>query len=439
MYTRQALEIFNAAVNAVQPQVLLPGYLFIKEGNLYIDKHEFKPGQYSRLFVIAAGKAAPAMAKTAEGLLGQVIHKGICVTKYGHAISLQSFHTLEAAHPVPDANSILAGELVLQTLQELNADDIVLVLLSGGTSSLLADLVPGCTLEEIQELFTKLINIGADIREINTVRKHLSRIKGGQLANAVFPAKLFTFIISDVVGDDPGTIASGLTVPDDSTFEETYRILNRYGIWETAAKSIRQYISMGLKNEIEETPKSSSGVFSNTFTKVIGNNSLALESAKQKAEDLGYHSIIMTDKQTGDTELAARQFVNYLIGYNERIPACILMGGETTVKVTGNGKGGRNQHFALCGLNEWLENGTAGNNRELTLLAAGTDGTDGPTDAAGAVFNTSLMNKQLQNDGSAEEYLRRFDAYHYFSKYGGLVKTGPTQTNVMDIAIGLIN
>ena len=438
MFTRQAFEIFSSAISAVQPQVLLPDHLFIKDGILFLEDHQYKMEDINKLLVIAAGKAAPAMAKAAENQTGQMISKGICVTKYGHSIPLHSFQTLEAAHPLPDENSIKAGKAVLQALKGLTADDIVVILLSGGASSLLADLVQGCTLEELQQVFELLINCGAGIHEINTVRKHLSRIKGGQLAKAAYPAKLFTFIISDVVGDDPGTIASGLTVPDDSTFEETYHILLKYDIWESVANSIREYISHGLNKKIEETPKPGSVFFSNSHSRIIGSNRLALAAAKRKAESLHYNTIILDETLTGDTEQEAHRFVNYLREYKSKLPACILMGGETTLKVTGSGKGGRNQHFVLSAVGELIKNDPA-SARNITILGAGTDGTDGPTDAAGAVFNNKLQGQNQADAGSVKDYLKRFDAYNYFKKNGGLVITGPTQTNVMDIVIGLLN
>ena len=439
MFTSQAYEIFSSSVSAVQPQVLIPAHLYIKDGYLYLAGQKISVKDINRLVVIAAGKAASAMAKAAEIQAGQLIKSGLCITKYGHSVPLEIFQTLEAGHPVPDANCIQAGAKVLETLAELTSGDIVLVLLSGGASSLVADLVPGCSLEAMQQLTELLINSGAGIQEINCVRKHLSRIKGGQLAKAAYPAKIYTLIISDVVGDDPGTIASGPTVPDASTFEEAFHVLEKYDIWNKTAASIRHHISRGLNDEIEETPKPGSGLFINSFTKVIGNNRLALSAAKLKAEQLGYETLVLTDTLTGDTELASRKFVNYLLHYNGKLPACILLGGETTLKVTGDGKGGRNQHFVLCAISELLEKSKVVKTRNITILGAGTDGTDGPTDAAGAVYNSQSQQSGEINKTTIESYLNRFDAYHFFAEYGGLVKTRPTQTNVMDIAIGLVN
>lgn len=438
MYIKQAQEIFSSAINAVQPHVLLPYHVYIDKEILHIAGEKINISSISNVVVIAAGKAAPAMAKVAEEQLKNLITKGICITKYGHSIPLCKFQTTEAAHPVPDNNSILAGRIVMEAVKHLSANDIVLVLLSGGTSSLVADMPGGITLEEMQLVFKLLVNSGASIQEINIVRKHLSKIKGGQLAKSAYPAKVFTLVISDVVDDDLSSIASGSTVPDSSTFEDAYNILIGYNIWIQISESVKTYIVKGLKNEIDETPKPGSVYFKNTFSKIIGNNLAALEAAKIKATQLRYNTVFFEEKMTGNTEREARQFVRYLLDYPGILPACILMGGETTLKVTGSGKGGRNQHFALCALNELFNKNKIQQKRKIVILSGGTDGTDGPTDAAGAVIDPEMYKPGSIHKEILKEHLAHFDAYTFFAKSGGLVKTGPTQTNVMDIVIGLI-
>jgi glycerate 2-kinase len=439
MYIKQAQEIFYAAIKAVQPQVLLPHHVYVQDEMLYLAGQEINISSFKNLIVIAAGKAAPAMAKEAEKQLGNLISKGICITKYGHAVPLGKFQTIEAAHPLPDKNSILAGELVLKTLQMVSVNDVVLILLSGGASSLLADVPEGCSLVDIQHLSGLLVHSGASIEQINIVRKHISGIKGGQLAKAAYPAKVFTLIISDVVSDDLGSIASGPTVPDHSTFADAYKVLEKYNIWIEVSESVRTYITKGLKNEIDETPKPGSLFFKNTFSEIIGNNNLALEAAKICASQAGYHVVILNNALSGDTDPEARKFVQYLLNYDGNIPACFIMGGETTLKVTGNGKGGRNQHFALCALHELLKKNKKRHDRNIVILSAGTDGTDGPTDAAGAVIDTGMIKPGMRNKDKLNQYLVDFDAYSFFDNAGGLMLTGPTQTNVMDIVIGLIN
>jgi len=439
MYIKQAKEIFYAAINAVQPQLLLPDHVYVHEEMLHIAGQKINVSSINNLIVIAAGKAAPAMAKETEKQLGSLITKGICITKYEHAVPLDEFQTVEAAHPVPDKNSILAGKLVLQAVQNVSVNDIVLILLSGGASSLLADIPEGCKLEDIQQLSDLLVNSGASIEQINIVRKHVSSIKGGQLAKAAYPATVFTLIISDVPGDDPCSIASGPTVPDRSTFEEAYHVLVKYDIWNQVSESVRQYLEKGLNAEIEETPKPGSLFFINTFSEIIGNNKLALEAAKMSASQAGYHVVILNNVLSGDTEMEARQFVQYLLDYDGNLPACIIMGGETTLKVTGNGKGGRNQHFALCSLYELLQKSKTKYDRNITILSAGTDGTDGPTDAAGAVIDAEMIKAGMINKVRLNKHLADFDAHSFFDKVGGLIITGPTQTNVMDMVVGLIN
>lgn len=439
MYKKQAYEIFFSATRAVQPQLLLPEYIYTQNGFLHLADQVFKIRDINKFIVIAAGKAAPGMAIVTEKQVGILISEGYCITKYGHSLPLKFLYTIEAAHPVPDHNSIKAGEIVLQAVSSLTVDDIVLVLLSGGASSLLADIPEGSTLEETKTIFTMLVNSGASIHEINIVRKHLSKIKGGQLAKAVYPAKLFTLIISDVVGDDLESIASGPTVSDSSTFDDAYRILQKYNIWTSTAETVRRYILRGVNQTIEDTPKPGAHFFNNTITKIIGSNILALNTAKQKAEQLGYHSFIWTDKLTGNADSEARKFVHFLQHYTGKKPACILMGGETTLKVSGPGKGGRNQHFVLSALNELLKNSLPGTDHDITILSAGTDGTDGPTDAAGALFNNKSLSTSPGMSEMIQEHLDRFDSYTYFDTMGGLVVTGPTQTNVMDVVVALIH
>lgn len=439
MYTNQAIEIFYAATKAVQPQSLLPKYFSRDKDVLHIADQEIKVNEKRKVILIAVGKAASGMAAIIENQIGDMISKGYCITKHQHAVPLKYCSTIEAAHPAPDANSIRAGEIILQVVRNLTVDDIVILLLSGGGSSLLADIPEACSLQEINSLYTSLVNSGASIHEINIVRKHLSLIKGGQLAKAANPAKIFTLIISDVIGDEPGSIASGPTVPDPSTFDEAYTILKKYKIWEIIAESIKIYITRGLKKEIEETPKPGSPYFKETYTYIIGNNTFALETAKNVAEQFGYSVYILNDQLTGHTEKEARKFIQYLISYTGKLPACILLGGETTLKVTRNGKGGRNQHFVLCALKELQKEKENAKTNCITILSAGTDGTDGPTDAAGAVFSHDPVSSGLIDEQLIERYLTAFDSYNYFLKNGGLIKTGPTQTNVMDIVIALLH
>jgi glycerate 2-kinase len=432
MSRANAIQIFEAAVEAVQPQQLMQQHLYADEEYIHIAGYALRKSSINNVIVIAVGKAAAAMAQQAELQLGNIITNGICITKYEHGLPLQTIQLLEAAHPVPDENSIKAGEAVLRLINGLTKDDVVLVLISGGASSLMADVPEGCTITDVQTCFELLLNSGATIHEMNAVRKHLSKIKGGQLAKAAQPAKVFSLILSDVVGDDTDTIASGPTVPDRSTFTDAQEILLKYKLWDSIPAAIRNQLTRGLQQQITETPSPGELFFQNTFTQIIGSNRIALQEAATKAKQLGYHTIIYKENVTEDAEQFARTCIQQFIHYTGVKPACILCGGETTVKVTGNGKGGRNQHLVLCALDELSKQKKL--HHVITVLSGGTDGTDGPTDAAGAVADSN----SLPDDLLLKKCLADCNAYHYFEQTGGLLKTGPTQTNVMDVMLLLI-
>jgi glycerate 2-kinase len=309
----------------------------------------------------------------------------------------------------------------------------VLVLLSGGASSLLADVPGGCTLAEVQTVFDLLLKSGAKIQEMNTVRKHLSYIKGGQLAKIAQPAKVYTLVLSDVTGDDISTIASGPTVPDNTSFEDVYQILLRYHLWDRSPSSVKTFIERGIQKEIPDTPAEDAAFFKNTVTKIIGNNSLALEAAAAHAASLGYHPVIDNYSVQEEASVFARSIMEQCEKYKALKPVCIVSGGETTVQVHGAGKGGRNQHLALLTLHELLKRPDV--SYHVTALCAGTDGTDGNTEVAGAMVNAA----DTADIALLESCLSDFNSYHYFRQTKGHIYTGPTQTNVMDIMILLID
>ncbi len=428
----KAIKIFEAAVEAVHPGKLLREYLYADNKELKIGGEKWNKDQIGKLLIISTGKAAVAMALAAEEILSNLINKGLCITKYGHTLPLQKFTIIESAHPVPDENSIKAAGQIERLLEGCKSGDIVLVLLSGGASSLIGDFPQGCTLEDMQKLNQLLINSGASIHEINTVRKHISTLKGGQLTRAAYPAQVLTLAISDVVDDNPGIIASGPTVPDESTLEDAVKIFHKYNLWNELTSAVKLHFENWL-NEIAETPKPGDPLFKNSVYKIIANNSLALEGAKIKAEMLCYNTYALKEKMTSDVEDISKQLVNQFIRYDRDKPACILLGGETVLNVKGSGKGGRAQHLVLHFLLELSHYKTLKN--PFTILAAGTDGGDGPTDAAGAVGDIELI-ESAKDD--AVKCLENFDSYHFLEKTGGLIKTGPTQTNVGDIIILLI-
>jgi glycerate 2-kinase len=427
-----ALDIFEAAIDAVHPAQLMPRFLYADDEHLYINHQQIDKKQVNQCIIIASGKAASAMAQAAETQIGGSITKGICITKYDHALPLQYISTIEAGHPVPDENSLLAGREVLKLVQNLTPNDIVLVLLSGGSSALLADVPEGCTLTEVQIVFDLLLKSGARIQEMNIVRKHLSAIKGGQLAKAAQPAKVFTLVLSDVVGDDLSTISSGPTVPDDSTFEEVYQILLQYNVWDKIPSSVQTLIQKGVAHHISDTPGTEATFFTNTHSRIIGNNRMALAAAAAHAEKLGYRALIKNDHVQQETTCFAKEIIETSEQYKSEAPVCILFGGETTVKVNGEGKGGRNQHLALLLLHEMTQHPDP--EYQVTVLCGGSDGTDGNTAVAGAVITSS----DTADPALIASSLSDFNSYGYFKQMGGHIYTGATQTNVMDIMLVII-
>lgn len=429
-------QIFRHAVAAVHPANLVQQHVAVLPGsrNIRVADHTYALPPGGKVWILGAGKAAAAMAAELEKILSKYFPlQGLVVTKYGHALPLQQLSLLEAGHPVPDENSVTATVKLLEIARQVQAGDLVFFLLSGGASALLADVPAGSTLPEVQQLFEALLKSGADIREMNTIRKHLSSVKGGQLAQLIRPASLCTLILSDVVGDDLSVIGSGPTVADPSTFQDTLSILTQYHLQELLPASLWQYVQQGAAGLIPETPKPGDADFSHVYNYLAGTNRIALEAAAASAMRLGYHPLFLSDTVTGDVHTVAAMLTEAAERYRGPLPACLLAGGETTVKITGTGLGGRNQQLALeVGI------AIAGDPR-LTFLSGGTDGGDGPTNAAGAIVNASTIENAVRQQLDPNSFLRNNDAWHFFSKAGGLMITGPTQTNVMDLMILLIH
>jgi hydroxypyruvate reductase len=416
----------------VQPQYLIPQQIKVQPEGLWIAGRSFHLHKNSRIFVTGAGKAAAAMAQALEACNIPFPIKGLVITKYDHALPLQHITVAEAGHPVPDDNGVQATRRMMELLDEVKPRDLVIFLLSGGASALLADHPPGSSLADVQTVFDLLLKSGAGIHEMNTVRKHISAIKGGQLALLIYPATLCALILSDVVGDDLDVIGSGPTVPDSTTFADTRAVLDRYGLIEKIPLSIQKHLLTGLSGHIPDTPKPGHTGFGHTYNYLIGSNNIALEAAAQYASAQGYHTTLLSSTVSGNAHTLAQALAQQAIRWAGPRPACLLMGGESTVNVTGAGLGGRNQQFALsAGI-------TLEAHPHITILSAGTDGTDGPTDAAGAVVNATIMKQAAALGLNPLAYLENNDAYHFFEQAGGLIKTGPTQTNVMDVMMAII-
>ena len=435
----KALQIFEAAVTAVQPQRLLPAHLFIEHNILHILDQQFLVDKIQNIYIIGAGKASAAMAKIVEEILGNLITAGIVVTKYEHALPLQKIICMEAAHPVPDEAGIKATIKTIEVVQRAGKNDIVICLLSGGASSLWIDIPPNATLTDVQQTFNILLQCGANIEEINTIRKHLSAIKGGQLLEHAPAANWFSFIISDVPGDDLSVIASGPTVPDSSSFTDVKNIVEKYALTNKLPASILKHTKDGVGGSVNETPKPGDIIFKQVQNKIIGNNSIALLAAEKMATAFGYNIVLVDRNMKGDAATTAIEIMNRCKKYLGIKPACMLFGGETTVRVTGKGKGGRNQHLVLSAFLHLAQHEDFNQHYHLTFLSAGTDGTDGPTDAAGAIADKEIVRLTRENKIDAKHYFDDNDAYHFFEQTGGLVKTGATQTNVMDMVVVLID
>lgn len=429
--------IFDAGLKAADPGEAVRRAVRLTGERLTAGDREYDLGAFDRVMVVGAGKAAASMAAALEVVLGPRITEGTITTKYGHGRALNVVSVTEAGHPIPDEAGVGGSRRILDLLASAGERDLVLCVISGGGSALLPLPAGGISLDDKQKTTQALLDCGADIHQINTIRKHISGIKGGRLAVAAFPATLVTLVLSDVIGDDLDVIASGPTVPDRSTFADCMEIVDRYDLGGALPPSVMVYLKDGAEGEHPETPKPGDPVFEKTSVSIIGSNALSLSAAKQRAAVLGYNTFILSSAVAGETVEAAREHVAAAreiqrSGNPVSTPACMISGGETTVTIRGGGLGGRNMEFVLAVAIE-LE-GLAG----ITVLSGGTDGTDGPTDAAGAVADGSTVQKARDRGIDAARYLANNDSYHFFEATGDLLITGPTMTNVMDLRIILI-
>jgi hydroxypyruvate reductase/glycerate 2-kinase len=423
---------FAAGIEAVLPDRLIRSNVARTGDTLSVCGQSFDLRAVRRIFAIGAGKASGLMALALEEVLGDRLTGGAVVVKYGHATPCKRIEILEAAHPYPDQAGVAATREIMRLCEEAGEHDLVLCLWSGGGSALLADAPEGCSLDEVMSTSKALVNSGASIGEINAVRKHLSRVKGGQVARLAYPAQTVSLILSDVVGDPLDVIASGPTVADPSTFADALRVLRSYRLDAQIPPRILHVLNEGMAGRIPETPKAGDPLLARTGNRIIGSNRLALEAASRYAQTQGLKSVIVTDRLEGNTEAAAELIVKTALERQTQEPLCLLFGGETTLRVTGTGLGGRNQHLALKAA--LLLKGQRG----ITVLAGGTDGTDGPTDSAGAVVDEHTCERAAALGIDAEQSLLAFDSYPFFKKTGGHVFTGPTRTNVMDMAVVII-
>jgi glycerate 2-kinase len=434
---QDAETIFKAGVKAVDPREAIQRHCRRQGNRLEIGDRTYDLAAVERLLVVGAGKAAAAMAQAMEDLLGNRIDTGLICVKYGHTAPLHRIRTVEAGHPLPDPNGAAAARGIFDLVQSASEKDLVVVLISGGGSALLPFPVKGMALEEKQAVSELMIACGATIHEINAVRKHLSALKGGRLAQAAAPARTVALILSDVVGDDLDVIASGPTAPDTSTYEQCRRIIERYNLVERLPKSVVAHILRGVAGEVPETAKPDAPYWARVQNVIVGDNFQALAAARQQATVLGYHSLILSSRLTGETRVVAQVHGAMArdilaVGHPLAAPACLLSGGETTVTLAGSGLGGRNQEFALAAA---LDIQGA---EHVVVLSGGTDGTDGPTDAAGAMADDTTAQRAVAAGLDIQRHMDNNDAYPLFQKLGDLLMTGPTRTNVMDLRVILV-
>jgi len=438
-----AKDIFSKALSAVDPSKILKDRIRIEKDRLWIRIEEnseknFDLNTFHKIFLVGTGKASNSMAKAVEEIFGDRMTKGVVTTKYGHLLPLKKTEIIEAGHPIPDQKGYEGAKKIQGLLKKSGPKDLVIFILSGGGSALLPFPADGIELKEKQEMTQLLLDCGADIKEINTIRKHISRMKGGWLTRWAYPSTVIGFILSDVVGDQLDVIGSGPTVPDPSTFEEAWEILKKYDLLNEIAPSIQKHLILGKEGKVEETPKPGDVVFERVYNSLIGSNILALRAAEKEATSLGLNTLILSSSIEGETREASRfhtAIAKEVISSGNPIPkpACILSGGETTVTIKGKGLGGRNQEFALAGALE------ISGIEKVVLLSGGTDGTDGPTDASGAMVDHTTVHRAKSMGLDPKAHLENNDAYPFFQKLGDLLITGPTHTNVMDVRILLVD
>lgn len=436
-----AEKIWTAAIAAAAPRRLIRGSV-VREGDvLRVGGEAYDLRLHENIFLVAFGKAAPGMAAAFMEAAGDRVRDGIVAVLPGDTRKIAGLRTMEAPHPLPDSRSAAAAAAMLALVRRAGEKDLVVVLLSGGGSAQICAPADGVSVEEKTAVTRALLHAGADIFELNTVRKHLSAIKGGRLALAARPAEVLSLAISDVLGDDLGTIASGPTHWDSTTFEEAHRVLGKHGLWETAPAAVKKTIDEGVQGFRPETPKKSHAVFTRVRNIVIGSNTAALAAARRTAEEMGFRTIILTSADRGEAREVAGRYVSVLFdaASSPRRPAgplCFLGGGELTVDVRGAGRGGRNQEFVLAALSR-VGKAVFPVRPDWLVASLGTDGIDGNSDAAGAWGGPATIEEARRLGLDPDAFLAENDSYSFFRQAGGLVLTGPTGTNVMDVRLML--
>ncbi|MDO9107159.1 MAG: DUF4147 domain-containing protein [Methylovulum sp.] len=431
---QQALDIFEAGVAAADPYSAVKHCLKADRGQLQIllDDGSTRVGSWPKIHLIAFGKAACAMAQAALDVIpaARLADSSIVVTNYENVSALAGLEVIGAAHPLPDDAGLAAAKRIAECASRAQQGDLVLVLVSGGGSALLPYPVHAVSLQDKSAATALLLSCGATINQINCVRKHLSQLKGGGLARLAWPADLHALILSDVLGDDLSAIASGPTVPDNTRYSDAVMLLKAKGIWDKVPASVQSHLQQGQSGNIPETPKANDPAFTNAAHTLVGSNAISVAAMLHAAQNMGYDALLYSGCLCGE----AREEAAKLALYAQRIdkPMALLAGGETTVTLTGNGLGGRNQEMALAFALAAQEQGLAG---QWVFLSGGTDGRDGPTDAAGGIVDKDSLARMLKAGCDPVRLLANNDSYHALQSSNDLLTTGATGTNVADLQV----
>jgi len=433
---RAAARILARAVDAVDPYEATLRALRVAPGRLVVAGRPYPLAPGARVIAVGTGKAGAPMARAVEDALGDRLTGGVVTVKTGYTAPLRRIALREAGHPIPDAAGETAARDIVRAVSGLRARDLVVCLFSGGGSALLPLPQRGVSLDDIIRTTDLLLRSGATIEEVNTVRKHLSQVAGGQLARAAAPARVVTLVVSDIVGSPLDAIASGPTVPDPTTYADALGVLDRYGLTDRVPPAARETLRRGAAGDLPETPKPGDPAFRGAHVTVVADNATAARAAMTEARRLGFHARLLSTYIEGEARSAGRVLAGIarqIAATGEPVPrpACLVAGGETTVTVTGGGRGGRNQELALAAAHA-LE-GTA----DTLLVSFATDGTDGPTDAAGGVADGTTLARARARGLDPARHLAENNAYPLLDAVGDLIRTGPTNTNVTDLMLVL--
>jgi glycerate 2-kinase len=432
-----ARELVSAALASVDPAKAVRKYLRREGDTLTVAGHSYDLRKYRRVLVVGGGKASAPMAQAVEEILGDRVTAGVINVKYGYTAPTRIIEINQAGHPIPDEKGVAGAARMAELVRETTPEDLVIALISGGGSALMVLPTPGISLTDKRRLTDAMLRSGANINEMNTVRKHLSGIKGGGLARLAYPADLITLMLSDVIGSPLDVIASGPTVPDTSTFQDAWRVLESHDLIDALPASIAKRLKAGLAGEIADTPKPDDPVFARCRNVVVSSNEIAAAATVQRAKELGMNALLLSTFVEGEAREVARVFAGIakeIITSGNPIPrpACVVVGGETTVTVRGKGLGGRNQELALSA-GVYLRGYP-----DATVVALGTDGSDGPTDAAGGIGDGETILRASRLGLDPLKYLVDNDSYHFLQQTGDLIVTGPTNTNVNDLTFILV-